>query len=129
MIGQTPLNVSAAAEEVIGAKIKWWYLEFQFSAETATETKIVHWQLIRKPADNAVEVPTTYYGADKRFIIKRGMEMLPKDVNHVIKRVFFIKVPIGLQRLGRDDNWVFQYISTSSNTQNSCGFAICRPVK
>ncbi len=127
--GQTPLNVSAANEEVIGAKVKWFYFEFQFSAETITTTKIIHWMLARKPAGNALQLPTSYYDADKRFIIKRGMEMLPKDVNHVIKRAFFVKVPPGLQRLGRDDEWIFQYISTSANTQNSCGFAICRPIK
>ncbi len=129
MKGQTPLNVSTGTEEVIGAKVKWFYLEFQFSAETITVTKVIHWFLAREPAGNTIQNPNGYYDPDKRFVIKRGMEMLPKDVNHVIKRAFFVKVPPGLQRLGRDDNWVFKYVSTSSNTMNSCGISICRPVK
>ncbi len=126
--GQTPLNVSVGNEDVIGVSIRWFYFEFQFSAETITNTKIIHWQFVRRPADNVVGIPSTYYTADKRFIIKRGMEMLPKDVNHVIKRVFSIKVPKHLQRLGRDDVWEFQYIATSAETINSCGFAIYRPI-
>ncbi len=126
--GQTPLNVSAGNEAVIGVSIRWFYFEFQFSAETVTSTKIVHWQFVRRPADNSVGIPSTYYTPDKRFIIKRGMEMLPKDVNHVVKRVFSVKVPKHLQRLGRDDTWEFQYVASSNQTINACGFAIFRPI-
>ncbi len=128
MKGQTPLNVSAGNEDVIGSKVKWIYLEFQFSAETITSTKIIHWYVGRKPAGNALAIPSLYYDPDKRFIIKRGMEMLPKDVNHVVKRIVPVKVPPHLQRLGRDDEWVFSYVASSTETINACGFAITRPI-
>ncbi len=129
MKGQTPLNVSAGNEEVIGSSVKWIYLEFQFSAETTTSTKIIHWLLGREPAGNAIQIPSLYYDPDKRFVIKRGMEMLPKDVNHIVKRIIAVRVPRHLQRLGRDDNWVFKYVATSTETINACGFFICRPQK
>lgn len=127
--GQTPLNVSAGNEEVIGATVKWIYLEFQFSAETITTTKIIHWMLAREPAGKIILVPSQYYDADKRYVVKRGMEMLPKNVNHIVKRIIAVRIPRHLQRLGRDDNWVFKYVATSAETINACGFSICRPQK
>ncbi len=127
MKGQTPLNVSAANECVLGSKIPWIYVEVNFSKEAITTTTIVHWLIARKPADNAIMVADVYYDPDKRFIIKRGMEMLPKDVNHVVKRIIPVKVPKGMQRIGRDDNWVFKYVSSNTNTLNTCGFAIIKP--
>ncbi len=82
----SPVNPGAVE---IGDTIKWIFFEINFSAETVTSTKIIHWRVYKNPAD-AVNFgsPNTYDITLKRKILKRGMEMVPKDVSTVIKRIF-----------------------------------------
>ncbi len=125
----TPANVNLGTETEVGAVVKWLYLEFQFSAETITNTKIIHWSISKEPFGTNISNPNTYYAIDKRFIVKRGMEMLPKSVNTIIKRIIMIPVPKKMQRMGRDDKWTFKYVASLTETINACGFFICKPLK
>lgn len=127
MEGQTPGNVTTGTECEIGSRITWFYLEFHFSAESITSTKVIHWFIAREPFGTNLSGPSSYYQTDKKFIIKRGMEMLPKDVSTVFKRIIAIRVPRHLQRIGRDDKWIFKYICSSAESINACGIAISRP--
>lgn len=108
----------------IGATISWIFVEFNVSAETTTNPKVVHWFLAKKPAGTALGAPNVYNTDFRRFVIKRGMEMLPKDQGTVYKRVFAVKVPRQLARIGEGDQIVFQYICSSAETINCCGITI-----
>ncbi len=125
LIDGVQLGVKASASDVgIGSKVFGLYLEFQFSAETVTNTKIVHWEVRVVLPGQVVTVPSSYYQIDRKFIIQRGMEMLPKDVSTVIKRVVFIRMPRVYQRIGEDTRVFFRFIASSAETINACGFCI-----
>ncbi len=120
-----PPNVKNAASEVgIGSKVNGFYIEFQFSAQTITNTKIIHWDVIQKRIGQPVIAPSLYYQTDRSQIFKRGMEMLPKSVNTIIKRIIFVPIPRGASRMKENNQFFFQYIATSAETINACGFAI-----
>ncbi len=123
-----PANANLATECEVGSIVKWIYLEFQFSAETITNTKAIHWLIGKEPFGTTLKNPILYYQTDKRFVVKRGMEMVPKDVNTIIKRIIVVPVPKKMQRMGRDDKWVFVYTATLAETINACGFAITKPM-
>ncbi len=116
--------VVANTEVENGTRINGIYFEFQFSAETITSTKIIHWNIVKEPVGVAPSVPSSYQTASRRFVLKRGMEMLPKSVNTIIKRIVFVRLPRGFSRIGENDRIVFQYIATSAEAINACGFAI-----
>ncbi len=116
-------------EITIGSHVRGVYLEFQFSAETITNTKIVNWQIyvLRSPlAATAASNPNQFGQIDRKNIMKRGMEMLPKSVNTVIKRIVY--VPLPRRRLGEADQVLFEYIVSSAETINACGFAIFKEI-
>ncbi len=115
----------STGEITIGSHVRGIYLEFQFSAETITNTKIMNWQIyvLRSPlAASAASNPNQFGQIDRKNIMKRGMEMLPKSVNTIIKRIVY--VPLPRRRLGEGDQVLFEYIASSTETINSCGFAI-----
>ncbi len=117
---------TASTEIEIGDHVKWIFVEVNFAAETITSPKVVHWWIAKRPFSTASGVPSVYDQVDKRFILKRGMEMLPKDVSTVFKRVFVVRIPKGMQRFGDTDELEFKFICTSAETINVCGFAIFR---
>ncbi len=117
---------ATATEVKSGAHVKWIYFEFHFSAETITTTKVIHWWVAMKPFGTSLNNPNQYQLPGRRFIIKRGMEMLPKDVSTVFKRVFVVKIPRKFQRLAIADQMVFEYIASSAETINACGIAVYR---
>ncbi len=121
-------NPTADLQVPIGAHIRWFYLEFHFSAEVTTSPKVIHWLIQKVPqAVGSMEsVPSTYDNTIKKYIIKRGMEMLPSDQSTVFKRVFAVRVPRWMQRCADADVWQFRYVSSSTETINSCGFFIFR---
>ncbi len=119
-----PGDVNIANEVPTGATIKGFYLEFQFSAETITNTKIIHWSIVKEPFDTAIASPITYNDKTKRFVFKRGMEMLPKSVNTIIKRIVFVAIPPRFKRQGEADRFAFKFIVSSAETINACGFSI-----
>ncbi len=109
-----------------GAKITSIFFEFHFSAEVITNAKVIHWQVAFEPFGTSTGVASLYQLVQRRFILKRGMEMLPKDLGTVFKRVLVVKIPPKFQRLGIADEIVFKYISTSTQAINACGIAIYR---
>ncbi len=110
---------------MIGSHVRGIYIEFQFSAETITNTKIINWQVYRLlsplAAANASN-PNQFGQIDRKNIMKRSMEMLPKSVNTIIKRIIY--VPLPRRRLGESDKVLFEYVASSTETINACGFAI-----
>ncbi len=124
LVSVPPGDVNIANEVPTGATVKGFYIEFQFSAETITNTKIIHWSVVKEPFDSAIANPNVYNDKTKRFVFKRGMEMLPKSVNTVIKRIIFVPMPPKFRRMGEGDRVAFKYIASSSETINACGFAI-----
>ncbi len=121
-------NPIADLQVPVGAHVKWFYLEFHFSAETTTNPKVMHWLIQKVPQAVASmkSVPSTYDNTIKKYIIKRGMEMLPSDQSTVFKRIFAVRVPKWMQRCADADTWVFRYIASSAETINSCGIFIWR---
>ncbi len=112
----------------IGSSVKYFYFEFHFSAETVTNPKVVHWLLQKLEGGIAAAEldPLFYNSALRNKIIKRGMEMLPKDTSTVFKRIFVVRVPKGMQRMAEGDIWKFTYHCSSTETINSCGIVITR---
>ncbi len=115
---------NTAIEVEIGSKVRAIYFEFQFSAETITNTKIVHWRVAVARTGQTESAPNTYYQIDRSQVLKRGMEMLPKSVNTIIKRVFLVLIPPTYQRMRANQGIFFQYIVSSAETINSCGFTV-----
>ncbi len=118
------IDTANPAEVAIGSKIKWIYFEFHFSAEVTGNTNVVHWKIEIQKAGSAATDPNTYNQIDKSFIIKRGMEMLPKAVSTVFKRIFVVKIPRNYQRQSAGMLIKFRYITSSTDTINTCGVTI-----
>ncbi len=127
--GVPSADVNTATEVEVGSRVNWIYLEFHFSANVVTNPKVIHWQIIFIPEGMTVGAPSSYNQGNKSYIIKRGMEMLPKDLGTVYKRIFTVKVPKKYQRIAVNTDCVLQYISTSSEAINACGIAIYKAVK
>ncbi len=119
---------SAAIDVLIGSRITRLYMELNFAAQTITNPKVLHWLVFKSPFGTAITASNLYNQISKRFIIQRGMEMLPKDVGTVFKRILSIKIPKRYQRMGDNDFLVFKYIVTSAETVNVCGFFIYKEI-
>ncbi len=115
---------TAAGQTSLGSHVYGIYLEFQFSAETITNTKIVHWQIVGELTGQTATAPNTYYSDDRAQIFKRGMEMLPKSVNTIVKRIVFVRIPKAWHRQKQGAELIFQFETSSAETINACGFAI-----
>ncbi len=113
-----------ATEVGIGDKVNGIYLEFQFSAENISNTKIIHWQIFLFRLGQTFSVPSLYYQPDRSQVLKRGMEMLPKSVNTIIKRIVFVPIPKFASRMKQNQEIYLSYIASSAETINSCGFGI-----
>ncbi len=107
-----------------GSILPWVYFEFQFSSETTTSVKTVHWQIIKVPAGLALTSAALYDEAYKKFILKRGMEMLVRDQATLIKRIGVVRIPPRLRRFDEGDTLLFRYIMSSAELTNACGFFI-----
>ncbi len=113
-----------AIEVEIGAKVRAIYFEMQFSAETITNTKIVHWKVFAERTGQAKINASNYYQVDRSQVMKRGMEMLPKSVNTIIKRVFLVLIPPVFQRMRENQGIFLNYTVSSAETINACGFTV-----
>ncbi len=120
---ETPV---AAIDVSIGDTVKWIYFEFHFSAEVTTSPKVIHWIVQKVPSgvSQMEAIPSTYDSKVKKFIFKRGMEMLPSDQGTVFKRIFVVKIPPRYSRFGDGDQIQFRYICSSTETINACGIAV-----
>lgn len=123
---------TATPEEVqIGAVIKWIYIEFNLNGvDNSTVAQIFHWMILKNPNSQISGVDPALYNKDfKSKILKRGMEMLPQNPigsGGVVqtKRIFTVRIPLGLQRFGQNDKLQFIYKSTSASAINICGIHI-----
>ncbi len=123
-VGTSPSALNAASEVDIGSSVKSIFFEINLSANVITNPKVLHWKVQFIPNGITRTAPTAYFTSDRRNILHRGMEMLPKDVGTVFKRVFVVKIPRGKSRISVGDKISFVYQSTSAEAINSCGFAI-----
>ncbi len=123
-VGTNAADKNSATEVEVGAHVRSIYFEFHFAAETITNAKVIHWNIFGSKIGETIGVPSTYYNPDRSAVFKRGMEMLPKDVSTIFKRVFVVKVPKKFQRMTKNSFLIFQYIASSTETINACGFAI-----
>ncbi len=124
-----PSAKNTLTEVAIGSKIYGIYLEFHFAAETITNAKVIHWKVQVIPPAMTVSIANSYYQLDRAYVIQRGMEMLPKDVGTVFKRIIFVRIPKIYQRQKEGQVISFRYQSSSTETINACGIAIYKEKK
>ncbi len=128
-IGTASADTDNSQEVVIGKHVNWMYFEFHFSAEAITSTKVIHWQVIANPHGDTTHTGNSYNTEAKNQVLKRGMEMLPKDVSTVFKRIFVVRIPRGVARMATGNKIDFIYQCSSTQTINACGFVIYKAVK
>ncbi len=119
-----PANKDTATEVEIGSKVVGMLFEVNFSPEAAAVTKILHWEVVMTRLGQTVAIPSLYYQPDRSQILKRGMEMLVKDVATQTKRIFYVSIPKFMQRMKENMKFEFRYIVSSAETINICGFII-----
>ncbi len=117
-----------STEVAIGSHIKWIFCEFNFSAETITNVKTIHWAIRVIPSGQVSSAPNALFQTDRAYVIKRGMEMLPKDVSTVYKRVFTVKIPRKYVRQADNTAISFEWIASSAETVNGCGIFIYKEI-
>ncbi len=117
-----------ATDCAVGSHVRWVYCEVNFSAETLTVPKTVHWTVRIVVPGQVASTPTQFYANDRSFVLKRGMEMLPKDTGTVYKRIFVVKIPRIYQRVKQGQVLEFEYVSSSANTMNACGIFIFKEI-
>ncbi len=123
--GVPTADVDTSIETEIGSRITSIYFEFHFSPEVITNPKVIHWVINAGiQQGETLTVPSLYYQGDRSKIIKRGMEMLPKDLSTVFKRIFVVRIPKIYQRVKANSFIQFRYICSSTQTINACGIAI-----
>jgi len=119
-----PADKNSATEVAIGSEVRGIYIEFNMSAEAASTTIVFHWTVQIFRDGQTPSASNVYYQADRSQIMKRGMEMIPKDVSTVIKRIIFVPIPRGQIRMKANSAVQFKYITSGTSTINLCGFAI-----
>ncbi len=127
-LGVDAANKDNSTEVGIGSRISWIFCEFNMSAETITVVKTVHWVIRYIPSGQVSSGPNQLFGTDRAYVIKRGMEMLPKDTSTVFKRVFVVKIPRKYQRQTDNGSFVFEYVASSTNTMNACGVFVYKEI-
>ncbi len=106
----------------VGSTVRGIYCELNMAAENITSPKVIHWTIEDFRLGETLANSNTYYQPSRSRVLKRGMEMLPKNVSTVFKRIFF--VPLPKHRLQDNYNVNFRYIVSSGETVNVCGFFI-----
>ncbi len=124
--GIASASKNVAIECEVGSHVRSIYFEINFSAQTVTNPKVVHWQvsLLPSPGNQTASIANSYYQNDRSQIIKRGMEMLPADTSTVFKRIFVVRIPKKAQRIADSAFVQFKYQCSLTETINVCGFAI-----
>ena len=117
-----------ASEVLVGSRITRLYMELNVAAETVTNPKVFHWLIFKAPFGTTIPAPSLYNQTSKRFVIQRGMEMLPTNVSTVYKRIISIKIPKRYQRMGDNDFLIFKGICTSAETINVCAFFVYKEI-
>ncbi len=122
----------------VGAVIKWIYIEFNLNGvDNSGTVQVFHWMIFKNPSNiysGAFIDPATYNQTQRKFILKRGMEMLPEiplgsGGTVQTKRIFVLKLPPRLRRFGENDRLQLHYKSTSASGVNFCGIFIYKENK
>ncbi len=124
VLGVHSADKNAPTECEVGSHIRSIYFEFNIAANTITNPKVMHWTIQGGPEGTTLENPLTYYQGNRAQIFKRGMEMLPKDVGTVYKRIFVARVPKKMQRVQENGFISLLFRMSSTEAVNNCGFAI-----
>ncbi len=119
---------NAAGEVSVGSHVKWVYCEINFAAQVITNPKTIHWTIRIVPPAASPSVPSQMYQIDRSYVLKRGMEMLPKDVGTVYKRIFVVRIPRIYQRVKEGQILEFEYVASSTEAMNSCGIFIFKEI-
>ncbi len=114
-------------EVLPGTLIPYIFIEFNLSAAATGVVKVVHWIVMKNPGNLIGGVNPLDYGQNyKKFIFKRGVEMLPNNVATLVKRVFVVKIPKRYQRMDVGDNLALRVRASTTETINFCGVAITK---
>lgn len=117
-------DTNTSIEVPVGSKIFGIYIEFNVSAEDITSPKKLEWKVFANPVGQTASLPSLYYQTDRAYVLKRGMEMLPKDVSTVYKRIIFVRIPKVYQRIKDEMDINISFVASSTELVNLCGFAI-----
>ncbi len=119
-----------------GSQVKAIFVETNLNGvDNSGATTVFHWMVYKNPGGSFASLsPASYDTNRKKFILKRGMEMLPaipigSGGTVQTKRIFVIKIPKVYHRFGEDDELVLSYINTSASAINYCGIAIFKEFK
>ncbi len=133
LVAGTRTVTDTASTVPVGSTVKWIYFELNLNGvDNSGASQVVHWCIFKNPSgefESGDLDPINYDQPTKRFILHRGMEMLPEiplDSGGTVqvKRVFVVKIPPRMRRIGQDDKIVFAYHSTSTSGINLCFFAV-----
>lgn len=137
-----PLIESVAGEPTSGVQVETAstvrsiYIESNLNGvDNSGAVQVFHWMIYKDPSGLFGSLdPTTYDTDKKRFILKRGMEMLPEiplgsGGTVQTKRIFVVKIPPRMSRWGESDKLTLSYKSTSASNINFCGIAIFKEFK
>ncbi len=115
----------------VGSHVKWIYIETNLNGvDNSGVVQVFHWMIYKNPSNQfAVQDPTSYDTSVKKWVLKRGMEMLPEipigsGGTVQTKRIFVIRIPKGMQRMADTDRIILSYKSTSTSGINYCGISI-----
>ncbi len=126
---------AAATQVDIASIVKSIYFEFNLNGvDNSGASQVFHWAIMKVPAGLAAPAPNVYNSDQKKFILKRGMEMLPEvplgsGGTVQTKRVFVVKIPPRLRRFDDGDQLRFLYIASSASGINFCGISIFKEFK
>lgn len=124
-----------ATQVDIGSIVKWIYIEFNLNGvDNSGSAAVFHWLIEKSPGGVVNNIANVYQSDTKKFIIKRGMEMLPEipigsGGTVQTKRMFVVKIPPRLRRFDDNDLLRFKYISTTASGINFCGIGIFKEFK
>lgn len=132
----TAVESPVAGNEVdIGSVVKSIFFESNLNGvDNSGTAQVFHWFIMKQPAGLATPSAITYQSDQKKYILKRGMEMLPaiplgSGGTVQTKRIFALKIPPRLKRFDDGDALILRYISTSSSSINFCGISIFKEWK
>ncbi len=112
----------------VGSHIYGIYIEFNLGGQVVTVPKILHWNVVVETQSATAAVPSLYYQPDRSQVLQRGMEMIPIVNSTQTKRIIFVRIPRKWQRQAEGQEIIFQYIASSAETMNLCGFAIYKEI-
>ncbi len=125
ILGVAVEDKGSSIECAVGSHVSSIYVEMNIAAETVTNPKVLHWIMEGSVfGQSGVGNPNEYYQEERAQIFKRGMEMLPKDVGTVYKRVFVVRIPKKYQRIAMGNKIRIKFKCSSAEAINVCGFAI-----